>query len=99
LTDQHQDNSERLLRQRTPLARFGELTLRSNDLDQILTAACRIIGSAPGTDLAKVVALQPDGHTLLVVAGVGWKPGVVGHVTMQVGDDPRKALPSKLASR
>ena len=71
-----------LLRQQTALARFGELALRSDDLDEILTEACTLIGHALGTDLAKVMELQNDGHTLLVRAGVGWKPGVVGVVSV-----------------
>jgi GAF domain-containing protein len=77
------------------LARFGELTLQSDDLDQILTEACRIVGAALGNDLAKVVALQPDGHTLLVVAGVGWKPGVVGQATIEVSDDTSEGVALK----
>jgi PAS domain S-box-containing protein len=56
---------------------------RSEDLDDILTEACRLVGEALGTDLAKVMELQSDGVTLLVRAGVGWKPGVVGHVTLK----------------
>ena len=55
-----------LLRHQTTLARFGELALRSNDLDEILTEACRLAGDALGTDLAKVVELQDDGKTLVV---------------------------------
>ena len=45
------------------------------------------MGEALGTDLAKIVELQEDGHTLLVRAGVGWKPGVVGKVTIKAEDD------------
>jgi hypothetical protein len=48
------------------LARFGELALRSDDLDEILTEACRLVGEALGTDMAKVRELQDDGTTLLV---------------------------------
>ncbi len=51
-----------LLRQQTALARFGELALRSDDLDEILTEACRLVGEALGTDLAKVMELQEDGR-------------------------------------
>jgi two-component sensor histidine kinase len=32
-------------------------------------------------DLVKVLELLPDRRTMLVRAGVNWKPGVVGHVT------------------
>ena len=75
------------LRQQDVLARFGELALRSEDLDEILTEACRLVGEALGTDLAKVLQLQADGMTLLVRAGVGWKPGVVGQVTVRAEKD------------
>jgi len=79
--------SEELLRQQTTLARFGELALRSDDLDEILTEGCRLVSEALGTDLAKVVELQEDGETLLVRAGVGWKPGVVGEATIKLADN------------
>jgi signal transduction histidine kinase/CheY-like chemotaxis protein len=69
------------------LARFGELALQSDDLDEILTEACRLAGHALGTDLAKVVELQEDGQTLLVRAGVGWKEGVIGSAMILAGDD------------
>jgi len=81
-----QDHS-RQLRQQTALAQFGELALHSDDLDEILTEACRLVGEALGTDFAKVVELQPDGNTLLVRAGVGWTEGVVGVATIQATDD------------
>jgi len=87
LSDVGSGGDVELLRQQTILARFGELALRSDDLDEILTEACRLAGEALGTDLAKVVELQEDGRTLLVRAGVGWKPGVVGEATSKTTDD------------
>jgi signal transduction histidine kinase/CheY-like chemotaxis protein len=81
------DGADSLLRQQTTLARFGELALRSDDLDEILTEACRLAGEALGTELAKVVELQKDGKTLLVRAGVGWRPGVVGVTTAFAHED------------
>ncbi len=80
------DDYREMLRQQTALARFGELALKSNDLDEILMEACRLVGEALATDLAKVVELQEDGETLLVRAGVGWNPGVVGHIKLKVQD-------------
>ncbi len=78
---------QEMLRRQTVLAKFGELALRSDDLDEILTEACRLVGEALDTDLAKVMELHEDGATLRVRAGVGWKPGVVGEVTLKVADD------------
>lgn len=77
----------RRLQQQTVLATFGELALRSDDLDVVLTEACRLVGDGLGTDLAKVMELQADGHTLLVRAGVGWLPGVIGATTLDAGID------------
>ncbi len=84
-----------LLRQQTILAKFGELALQSDDLDEILKEACRLVGQGLGTDLAKVVELQSDGKTLLVRAGVGWKDGVVGVATIDLDEDSSEAYALK----
>ena len=73
------------LRQRV-LADFGEFAQQSDDLDAVLTEACRLIGSALGTDLAKVLEIEADSRTLFVRAGVGWQPGVVGEVRLPMGE-------------
>lgn len=78
------DDQDSRLNQQTVLARFGEFALKCSDLDSILHEACRLVGDALGTQLAKVVELQPGGRTMLVRAGVGWKPGVVGRVTTKL---------------
>ncbi|WP_439599027.1 sensor histidine kinase [Falsiroseomonas sp.] len=89
---------EHLLAQQAALARFGEYALMSEDLDRILHEACRLVAEALGTDLAKVVALEPDGQTLRVRAGIGWSPGVVGTLTTHIGTGPEGlALRSKEA--
>ena len=69
---------EELLRQQTVLARFGEFTLRSEYLTEILQEACRLVAEGLSTRFAKILELQ-DGNRTLVRAGVGWRPGVVGH--------------------
>jgi signal transduction histidine kinase/HPt (histidine-containing phosphotransfer) domain-containing protein len=85
-------DSAQKLRQQTVLARFGELALRSADLDEILNEACRLVGEGLGTDLSKVMMLEADGETLLVRAGVGWKPGVVGALTLKVTDNTSEGV-------
>ena len=72
-----------LLRQRKVLAEFGELALVSDDLEHILDEACRLVGEALETHLAKFMLLEDDGVTFLVRNGVGWAPGVVGKVRVQ----------------
>lgn len=90
MADGEQDRKadiQRLLRQQAALAQFGELALKGENLDEILTQACRLVGQALGTDLAKIVELQADGETLRVRAGVGWKPGVVGVAEMKLSEN------------
>ena len=66
LTDAEKGDHRRLLQQQTTLARFGELALKSDDLDEILTEACRLVGGALGTDLAKVVEQSKDNPVFYV---------------------------------
>jgi PAS domain S-box-containing protein len=72
-----------LLRQRKVLAKFGELALASDDLEHILDEACRLVGDALETNMAKFMLLYEDGITFLVRNGVGWAPDVVGKVRVQ----------------
>lgn len=74
--------SDKLLQPQRSLAQFGQFALQSDDLEAILHTACRLVGDALGTDLAKVMSLREDGETLLVRAGVGWRPGVVGETVV-----------------
>ncbi|MFL1514259.1 ATP-binding protein [Pseudomonas prosekii] len=74
---------ETLLRQRKVLARFGELAVASDDLEHILDEACRLVGDALETNMAKFMLLLDDGITFLVRNGVGWTPDVVGQVRVQ----------------
>jgi signal transduction histidine kinase/ActR/RegA family two-component response regulator len=83
----HEQNHLTLLRQQTALTEFGEVALTADNLDHILTEACRLVATAVGTELAKVMALQEDGETLLLRAGVGWKTGIVGKITLKATDN------------
>lgn len=74
-----------LLRRQKILADFGDFALQSEDLDEILTQACRLVGDAMGTGRAKVLEIEGDGKTLLVRAGVGWAPDIVGRTRIAMG--------------
>jgi two-component sensor histidine kinase len=78
----HETSAQALLDQQRVLAEFGEAALRAEDLGALLHEACHLVGRALKTDLAKVVELLPDGRSMIVRAGVGWKPGVVGEVVV-----------------
>lgn len=73
---------DQMMKRQQVLADFGEFTLRSEDLDEVLTEACRLVGEALGTGRAKVLEIQENGQSLFVRAGVGWDPEVVGHLRL-----------------
>ncbi len=68
------------------LADFGDFTLRSETLDEILTEACRLVAAALGTSRAKVLEIQQGEQCLLVRAGVGWDPEIIGHERLPMGE-------------
>ncbi|CAO3425606.1 PAS domain-containing protein [Azospirillum endophyticum] len=71
------------------LARFGMAALKSADIGALLQEAATLCAEGLEADLCGVLewVKEPDGAGhLLVRAGVGWKPGVVGH--RSVGVDP-----------
>jgi diguanylate cyclase (GGDEF)-like protein len=73
-----------LLRQQDGLAKFGELALRSDSLDDLLDEGCRLVSEALGTDFAEVMELDRDGTTLSMRAGVGRESGFGDALTVDV---------------
>ncbi len=72
--------TDRLLRQQAALAEFGSFAFGETDLQKILTQAVRICATSLDVPFAKVCRHRAAEDDLLVVAGCGWRPGVVGHV-------------------
>src|SRR3954454_19411379 len=86
MADTERTETHELLEQQRALAEFGAFALTSDDLEGILTEACRLVSGALRTDLAKVVQRLPGGKSMLVRAGIGWRPGVVGILTVPIAD-------------
>ena len=68
--------------QQAVLAEFGIEAFRTADLDGLLTRAAALAGQGLGVKRAKVLELMPAGDKLLIRAGVGWEPDVVGKATI-----------------
>lgn len=76
---------EEMVKRQRVLADFGDFALGCEDLQRVLTEACRLISDALGTPLAKVLELDREKNRALVRAGIGWRPGVVGHEYIELG--------------
>ncbi len=70
------------LRQQALLAELGRRALSGVDFEGLLEEAARLSALGLETRYAKVLEYLPELNRLLVRAGVGWEPGVVGHATL-----------------
>jgi hypothetical protein len=71
---------ESLLGQQAALAAFGTFAFQERDLSRILNEAARICASSLNVTHCKICEYRPVENDLLIVAGFGWHPGVVGTV-------------------
>jgi GAF domain-containing protein len=81
------------MQQQAALAQFGIEAFRTDDLDALPTKAAPLAGQGLSVERAKVLELLPPGDKLLIPAGVGWEPGVVGNATI----DADRASPAGYA--
>ncbi|WP_336489846.1 PAS domain S-box protein [Methylobacterium nigriterrae] len=88
---------EWMMKRQQVLADFGEFALRSENLNEVLTEACRLVGEAFGTHRAKVLEIQEGGQCLFVRAGVGWTPGIVGELHLPMGERSSETFSIKVA--
>jgi PAS domain S-box-containing protein len=65
---------------------LGNLALARNDLSSLLDEAVVLAAHTLRVEYAKVLELLPDGETLLLRAGIGWKDGLVGQATVGASD-------------
>jgi two-component sensor histidine kinase len=70
---------EKLLLREKALANFGTFAFSETNLDKILAEAARVCAECLGVAFSKICKFQPSENDLLVVAGHGWKLGVVGY--------------------
>lgn len=75
------------LYQQELVASFGIYALSSLDLPVLLEEACKLAAQGLQAGLTKVLKHRPETNDLLVVAGIGWHEGVVGHATLSAGED------------
>ncbi|MBX6366735.1 MAG: GAF domain-containing protein [Rhodospirillales bacterium] len=60
------------------LAEFGRHALSECDLASLLDEACELAAGGTGVTHAKVLRYRPERDDLLIVAGLGWRTGVIG---------------------
>lgn len=88
------DAAARLRRHAVILAEFAAMAAEPGDPARLLQLAAVQAGRGLGVAHAKVLRHRPAHGDLLIVAGIGWRPGTVGHVSLgsDVGSAPGQAL-------
>jgi two-component sensor histidine kinase len=73
------------LRQQAILSEFGVEALRGTDVDHLLQRAAELCAQGMGAEFCKALEYRRGEDTLLVRAGVGWGPDVIGQA--RIGAD------------
>jgi signal transduction histidine kinase len=71
-----------VLSRQAAIAEMAQRALSEHDLQQLLDHACLLAARIMEADLVDVVQLSPDGRALTIVAGMGWRPGIVGQLRL-----------------
>lgn len=72
-------------RQYRVIAYLGRIALGDIDLQSLLDLAAESLAKALDAPLCDVLELSPDGTSLLLRAGVGWRDGLVGKARIPAG--------------
>ena len=79
-----EDILTRLLERQRALAGFSRVASDAMPLDRLLHHAVAQVSRVTGIKHVKVLRYRPKRPDLHIVAGVGWRPGVVGALSMPV---------------
>ncbi len=70
------------VRQQEILAELGVNALKGASFDDLLTRTVLLVSEGLGVQFCKVLEYRPKDHNMLVRAGIGWGPDVVGIATV-----------------
>ena len=69
---------KRKAKQQATLASLGLFALEGHDLVTLMHHATTLVHETLQVDYSKILKLLPDGDTLLLKTGIGWRDGLVG---------------------
>jgi len=76
---------ERAEQRQAAVAILGQSALSGMDIDKLLGSAAERVADVMDVPYVEVLELMPEAHRLLLVAGVGWRTGLIGHATVDAG--------------
>jgi len=75
------------IRYQEAMAQLGQLAVAGGELSSLFQETLRRVANTLGVEFCSIFQLQPDGKALLLIAGVGWKEGLIGSATVGAGTD------------
>jgi PAS domain S-box-containing protein len=70
-------------RQQQVVTELSQYALAAGDLESLFERAAKALADELGVEFTQILELLPSGAELLLKAGVGWKPGLVGRARMK----------------
>ncbi|MDZ8186791.1 MAG: GAF domain-containing protein [Nostoc sp. ChiSLP02] len=68
--------------QQAMVAELSQIALADIDLNALMNLCVSIVAQCLKVEYCKVLELVPNGNALVLRAGVGWQPGLVGNATV-----------------
>ena len=75
------------VRQQAAVADLGQYALRGCDLGSLFERAVESVSEGLDTEYSKVLEYRPANGDLLLRAGIGWQPGLVGEAAVGAGEE------------
>lgn len=72
-------------RQQAAVARLGQQALANPELPDLFARAAQEVAATLAVDVSAILELEPAGHHLRLVAGHGWRDGLVGQLQVPAG--------------
>ncbi|MBW3567022.1 MAG: PAS domain S-box protein, partial [Proteobacteria bacterium] len=74
-------------KQQRAVSELGQMALKETDLFKVYDAAVETVATTLDVELCKVLKLLPEEQRVKLLAGVGWREGLVGEATVGIGRD------------
>ena len=68
--------------QQAAISKIGLYALSNNNITELMNNTVNCVAEVLDVEFCKILELMPDKNKLLMVAGVGWKKGLVGKATV-----------------
>jgi two-component system CheB/CheR fusion protein len=85
-------------RQQAVIAQLGRIALAGDNLKSLFDQAAKAVAETLNVELCKILRLMPDGEQLRLVAGVGWRDGLVGDALVGGGMDSQAGYTLRTSS-